>query len=298
VAPRQLDHLRLRTGAPSGRKVSHVAGRTRRWTWTVELLVYLVLMVVFGALLPDLADDPRHAMPPAHQAAFFGALAAFLIGDIVVARFRRRRGQRAREPALAALEALDLSSEESRRAFVEAAKVYSTSYEDTVGDRISRLAEALQWSSPDRRDFSTLEPLLEEARRCTAIERWAKTRLARMVDRAPGRRVNLLTGEEQWTLILGLLFMPALVFAAAPREGLLDPISRSMVLFVALLAWMVLSVRISWRSHGRAAAAMAAALARRGLDADPLTVEVVLDVIGSASRSEGQTEKKAPPSGP
>ena len=96
--------------------------------------------------------------------------------------------------------------------FTEQASGYAAAHLDTVGERIWRLVEALRWSSPDRRDFSSLEPLLADARRCVSIEKRAREFLASKLEHAPVRTSDTLTRGERWTLIAGMPVAPGLLY--------------------------------------------------------------------------------------
>jgi hypothetical protein len=208
-----------------------------------------------------------------------GYLAGAAVWMVWEIRRSRRRARLARPAAIAAVEALVLSSEESRRTFVAQASPYASHHFDTVGDRISRLVDALRWSSPSRQDFSTLEPLLAEAHRCLSIERKTAEVLSRWMERAPPQAPSGLSSVERRVLTGCMLVAIALVWALFPTARNPEPFLRVMLLMVGVFIAPV--VARSWfsRRGARYHAAFGRALRDEGLEHDPLAMSVAYDVL-------------------
>ena len=236
-----------------------------RWAWILELVVFFLLMLVFGALVRFGADQS----PGGASVLLSGFVGVFSIWSVLSLRSLRGRARRARPAAIAAVEALDLSSDESRRAFLAQATPYARAHLDTVGDRIWRLIEALRWSSPSRRDYSSLEPLLVDARRCLAIERRAEDSLARWLEKSRHRRPNGLTWVERSILTAGILLGAGELWVISPDHGHPEPIFRGMLLVLGCVAVPLLMARwSSWRLQPLERQ-LGAELRRRGLDRRP-----------------------------
>ena len=247
-----------------------------RWAWILELVVFFLLMLVFGALVRFGPDQS----PGGASVLLSGCIAVLSIWTVLSLRSLKGRARRARPAAIAAVEALDLSSDESRRAFLAHATPYARAHLDTVGDRIWRLIEALRWSSPDRRDYSSLEPLLVDARRCVAIERRARDSLARWLEMSRHHRPKGLTSVEHWILTAGILLGAAEFWVLSPDHGHPEPIFRGMLLVLGTLAVPLLLARWASRRLQPLERQLSAELRRRGLDHDPLAVQVVFEMLG------------------
>jgi hypothetical protein len=262
--------------------VSAMTRRSRQRAWIFEIVVYVLLMLLFGALV----EPPRGDLAFSEVAArivLFGGIAVTFVGFVFRWRTFKRRARRARPAALSALSALDLASPVSRRAFTEQARKYAAAHLDTVGDRIWRLVEALRWSSPARRDFSSLEPLLADARRCVSIERRAMEYLASTLEHPPVRTLDALTRGERWILIAGIPVASSClyVFSLTPGSNL---IVRLLLFDVGLLAVPLLLGSWFRSRRERVTATLCSALRSEGFESDPLAVDVFLDVLADRAK--------------
>src|SRR5262245_37410023 len=184
-----------------------------RWSrpvWILELVVYAALMLVFGVLVEPFPGD-RALRERSQRLVLFGGFAATYIILAVFLRIKRREGDRTRPAAIEALEALDLSSAESRERFLAQATPYAKAPQDTLGELTSRLVDALRWSRPERRDFVVLMPILDEARERIRIERRMRPLLARLLEAWPGSKTNSLRRDERRGLLVGVIGAPVLI---------------------------------------------------------------------------------------
>ena len=247
--------------------------------WILELLVFVVLMATFAALVPQRPMGGARGETPRGVFFLFGYVTSTCVFLVLSGRAFQSKAWRTRPAAIAALETLDLSSEESRRAFLAEASPYASAHLDTVGDRVWRLVDALRWSSPGRRDFGTLEVLLGEARLCLSIERGATKALASWLKQVPRWATAGLNGSERWILTGGLLLAPAMLWAIFPTARNPEPFLRAMLLLVAIFAAPVLAAR--WFTRGTAPldAELSRVLEEAGLENGPIAVSVARDLV-------------------
>jgi hypothetical protein len=250
--------------------------------WILELVVYAALMLAFGALLAPSSDARGFIALASRERSvrliWFGGIAASYIALAVSARVRRRRGLRARPRAIEALDALDLSSAASREEFVARTAPYAKACPDSVGVLISRLVDALRWSSPDRQDFTALAPILDEARERIRIERRMQPLVERVLEARPDSRTDTLRLEERLNLLVGLLLAPMFILIwSGSRDS--NPIVREMFFIVLVVAAPLLSRPWFSRRFRGEYVAVWDLLRRRGLEHDALTVTVVSEAI-------------------
>jgi len=249
-------------------------GHSTRRTWVVELVIYVALMLAFGAIA---AAPVAGHVTLVERLVVFGGVAVLAAAFVISFRVTSLRINRARPAAVEALTTLDLYSAESRQKFLRAA---STSFKpfDTVGERILVLAEALRWSTANRTEFGALEPMLAEARECLRIER-SMDRLLTGTRKLRKRRSALLQPHERKTLLCGLLLPPlSLCFLGGLNGSYV--VLRVMLPFV-LLPWVLLVLlRLTRPGRQRAEAAIASWLRAEGLPDDPFTVRVAAGALG------------------